>query len=103
MKVSRLQTQAESAERTTTEAAEEVVAAKAMALSEYQLSVEFQQVCDDQYNEGVWAFLYNVWHKHPDWDLTFLGEATKEVIVEFNVPLETPLNDPPTEFVPPTD
>ena len=25
------------------------------------------------------------------------------MVIEFNAPPETPLNDPPTEFVPPTD
>ena len=48
-------------------------------------------------------FLYNVWREHTDWDLAFLGETAKEMVVEFNVPPETPLEDPPAEFVPPTD
>ena len=47
--------------------------------------------------------MYNVWRKHPEWDLLFLGEAAREMIVKFNVPPETPLNDPPTKFVPPAD
>ena len=42
------------------EAAEEVVAAKAMALSEYPSLAEFKQVYGEQYDEGVWAFMYNV-------------------------------------------
>ena len=56
------------------EAAEEVAAAKAMALSEYQSSAEFKQVCGEQYDEGIRAFVYNIWREHPEWDLSFLGE-----------------------------
>ena len=41
MEVSRLQAHAKAAERKAIEVAEEVVAAKAIALSEYQSSVEF--------------------------------------------------------------
>ena len=40
---------------------------------------------------------------HFKWDLSFLEEAAKEMVVEFNAPPETPLADPPTEFVPPAD
>ena len=47
--------------------------------------------------------MYNVWREHPEWDLSFLGESAKEMIVEFNAPLETTFNDPPAEFVPPVD
>ena len=47
--------------------------------------------------------MYNVWREHLEWDLSFLGDAAREMIAEFNEPLETPLNDPPTEFVPPAD
>ena len=38
-----------------------------------------------------------------EWDLSFLGEAAKEMVAEFNAPLETPLANPPTEFVPLAD
>ena len=47
--------------------------------------------------------MYNVWHKHPEWHLSFLGEPAREMIFEFNAPPETPLNDPPVEFVPPAN
>ena len=53
MEVSRLQARAEDAERKAVEAAEEVVAAKTMALSEYQPSAKFEQVYVDNYDEGV--------------------------------------------------
>ena len=72
-------------------------------MSEYQSSTEFEQVWAENFDEGVYTFIYNVWHKHPEWDLSFLREAAKEMIVEFNAPLETPLADLPTEFVPPAD
>ena len=85
------------------EAVEEVAAAKTMALSEYQSSVEFKQVCAENYDEGVQVFMYNVWREHPEWDLSFLGEVAREMIVEFNAPPKTPLNDPPAKFVPPAD
>ena len=32
--------------------------------------------------------------------LSFLGEAAREMVVEFNAPPETPLVDPHAEFVP---
>ena len=47
--------------------------------------------------------MYNVWSKHPEWDLAFLREAAREIVVEFNTPPETPLNDPHMEFVPHAD
>ena len=47
--------------------------------------------------------MYNVWHEHPEWDLSFLGEAAREMIAEFNAPPVIPLTDPPAEFVPPAD
>ena len=70
--------------RKVVEAVEEVVAAKAVALSDYQSSAEFEQVCGDNYDEVVRAFMYNVWCEHPEWDLSFLGEAAREMIAEFN-------------------
>ena len=81
----------------------EVAAAKTIALFEYQSSAKFEQVCADNYDEGVRAFMYNVWREHLEWDLSFLGEAAREMIAKLNAPPETPLNDPPTEFVPPVD
>ena len=80
-----------------------MAATKAMTPSKYQSSAEFEQLCGEQYDEGVWAFMYNVWRKHPEWDLTFLGEAAREMIAELNAPLETHLNDPLAEFVPSAD
>ena len=100
MEVSCLQAWVEDAERKVAEAAEEVAAAKTVALSEYQFLVEFERVCGENYDEVIRAFMYNVWCGHPEWDLPFLGEATKEMIAEFNALPETPLNDPPGEFVP---
>ena len=47
MEVSRLQAQAEATRRKATETVEEVVAAEAMTLSEYQSSAEFEQVCGE--------------------------------------------------------
>ena len=64
---------------------------------------EFEQVRVDNYNEGFRAFMYNVWREHPELDPSFLGEVAREMIAEFNALLETPLNNPPAEFVPPTD
>ena len=48
MEVSCLQAQAKAAERKVDEVTEEVAAAKAMSLSEYQSSAEFEQVCGEQ-------------------------------------------------------
>ena len=64
--VSRLQALVEDTERKMVEVAEEVATAKAVALSEYQSSVEFEQVCGENYDEGVRAFMYNVWREHPE-------------------------------------
>ena len=61
MEASCLQAWTEASEKKDTETAEEVVAARVMALSEYQSSAEFRQVCEEQYDEGVRAFLFNVW------------------------------------------
>ena len=94
MEVSQLQAQAEDTERKMAETAREVAAAKTVALSEYQSSAKFKQVCAKNYDEGVRAFMYNVWCEHPEWDLSFLREAAREMIVKFNVPPETPLKDP---------
>ena len=67
---------------------------------EYQSSAEFRQVRDKGFEDGVSTFIYNVWHEHPEWDLSFLGEAAREMVAEFYAPPETPLEEPPTEFVP---
>ena len=63
IEVSHLQARVEAVER---KAAEHMDAAKAIALSKYQSLAEFKQVCRENYDEGVWAFMYNVWHKHPE-------------------------------------
>ena len=103
MEVSRLQAWAEDADRKVPKTVGDVAAAKTMALSEYQSSVEFEQVCADNYDEGVRAFMYNVWRENFEWDLSFLRKAIREMIAEFNAPPETSLNDPPAEFVPSAD
>ena len=88
MEVSRLQAWAEVAKRKAAEATEDVVVAKTMALSEYQSLAEFKQVCGEYYNEGVRGFMYNIWLEHPEWDLSFLEEAARENVAEFNKPPE---------------
>ena len=103
MEVSRLQAQTEDAERKVARVPEEIVAGKTAALSEYQSSAEFKQVRADNFDEGVRTFIYNVWHEHPKWDLFFIGEAVREMIVEFNMPPKTPFADLRAEFVPPID
>ena len=80
-----------------------MAATKGITLSEYQSSVEFKQVYEGQYDEVIQAFMYNVWRAHPEWDLSFLGQAAREMVTYFNEPPETPINDAPTEFVPFTD
>ena len=86
MEVSCLQARAKATERKVVEATEEVAATKAVALSEYQSSYEFEQVYGENYDKGVHAFMNNVWRELPEWDLSFLGEAAREMIAEFNVP-----------------
>ena len=98
-----MQARVEDAERKVAGVTGEIIVAKTVAVSEYQSSAEFEQVCADNYDEGVPAFMYNDFHEHPEWDLSFLGEVAKEMIAEFNAPPETPLTDLPAEFVPPTD
>ena len=44
----------------------EIVAAKTVAVSEYQSSAEFEQVYANNYDEGVRTFIYNVWREHPE-------------------------------------
>ena len=64
---------------------------------------EFEQFRSQNFDEGIRTFIYNVWREHPEWDLSFLREATREMVADFNVPPETPLTDPPAKFVPPAD
>ena len=103
MEVSLLQARADDAERKLARVLEEIAAARTAALAEYQSSAEFGQVRTDNFDQGVRTLIYNVWRELPKWDLSFLGEAVKEMIAEFTAPPETPLADPPVEFVPPTD
>ena len=35
--------------------------------------------------------------------MSFLGPAAVDAVAEFNAPPETPLEEPPSEFVPPSD
>ena len=94
---------AEGVERKLAEVPKEIAAAKTAALAEYQSSAEFEQVRSEGFNDDVRTFIFNVCHKHLEWDLSFLGAAAREVVAEFNAPPETPLEEPPTEFVPSAD
>ena len=51
-----------------------------VTLAEYQSSREFQQVQGESFDDGVHTFIYNVWWEHPKWDLSFLGEAAREMV-----------------------
>ena len=82
---------------------EEIVVAKTTALAKYQSSAEFRQVRDEGFEDGACTFIFNVWCDHPEWDRFFLGEAAREMISEFNAPPETPLEEPPAEFMPTAD
>ena len=82
---------------------EEIATARTAALVEYQSSAEFEQVRNENFDEGVRMFIYNVWRKHPEWDLSFLEEAAREMVAELKAPLETPFANPPAEFVPPAE
>ena len=50
----------------------EIAAAKTVALSEYQSSAVFEQVRADNFDEGVYTFIYNVWREHPQMGPIFL-------------------------------
>ena len=80
MEVSRLQARADDAERKLAEVPEEIAAAKTAALAKYQSLAEFEQVQTENFEEGVHTFIYNVWREHLEWDLSFLGDAAKEMI-----------------------
>ena len=69
---------------------EEIAAARTAALAEYQSSAEFEQVRNENFDEGVCTFMYNVWCEHPEWDLSFLVKAAREMVAEFNTPPKTP-------------
>ena len=95
-RLDQLQARVDDAEKKLARVPEELAA----ALAEYQSSADFEQVHNENFDEGVHMFIYNVWREHPEWDLSFLGEADREMVSEFNAAPETPLTDPPTEFVP---
>ena len=103
MEISQLQAQVDDAKRKLARVPEEIAAARTAALAEYQSSAEFEQVQNENFDEGVCTFIYNVWHEHPAWNLSFLGEAAREMVVKFNAPPETPLIDLLVEFMPPAD
>ena len=86
MEISRLHARVDDAERRLVEVPREIVAAKTTALADYQSSAEFRQVRDEGFEDGVRTFMYNVWREHPEWDLSFLGKAAREMVVEFNAP-----------------
>ena len=81
----------------------EITTAKTAALAEYQSLAKFKQVQSECFDDGVRTFIFNVWLEHPEWDLSFLGAAAREVVTEFNAPPETPLEEPHAEFVPSAD
>ena len=103
MEISWLQARADDAEKKLTGVLEEIAAAKTAALAKYQSSTEFEQVRSENFDDDVRTFIYNVCREHPEWDLSFLGEAAREMVAEFNAPLETLLADHPVEFVHPAD
>ena len=101
--ISRLQARVDDAERKLVVVSKEIATSRTAALAEYQSLAEFEQVWSENFDEGVCMFIYNVWREHLEWGLSFLGEVAREMVAEFNAPPETPLVDPPTEFVPPAD
>ena len=72
-------------------------------MAKYQSSAELEQFRRDTFDDGVYTFIFNVWHEHLEWDLSFLGPAAVEAVAKFNAPSVTPLEEPPAEFVPPAD
>ena len=103
MEISQLQAWADDVERKLVGVPEEITVVKTATLTEYQSSTEFEQVQDESFEDGVRTFIYNVWHEHPEWDLSFLGEAAREMVAEFNAPLKAPIADLHAEFMPPAD
>ena len=103
IEISQLIARAEDAERKLAEVPKEIAAAKSATLAEYQSSAEFEQVRSEGFDDDVRTFIFNVWREHLEWDLSFLGVAAREAVAEFSAPPKTPLEEPPAEFVPPTD
>ena len=95
-----MHTRADDAERRLVEVPREIAATKTMTLAKYQSSVELSQVRDKGFEDSVRTFIYNVWREHPKWDLSFLGEAARKMVAEFNALSGTPLEDPLAKFVP---
>ena len=60
MEVSQLQARAKDAGRKVAGVTGEITAAKTAALSEYQSSAEFKQVCANNFHKGVCTFIYNI-------------------------------------------
>ena len=60
-----MQARAEDAERKVAGVTGEIATAKTVAMSEYQSSAKFEQVCADNYDEGVRTFIYNVCARAP--------------------------------------
>ena len=103
MEISQLQARADDIERKLAGVPKEIVVAKTAALAEYQSLAEFEQVWDESFDDGVCTFIYNVWNEHPEWDLSFLVGVAREMVAEFNAPLQTLLADSLAEFVPLAD
>ena len=60
MEVSELQAWADDSERRVAGVPGEIARAKTMALSEYKSLNKFEQVCANNFDEGVHTFIYNV-------------------------------------------
>ena len=101
--MSRLTARAEDTERKLAEVPKEIAKSKFTALAEYQSPAEFEQVRSEGFDDDICTFIFNVWRKHLEWDLSFLYAAAKEAVTEFSAPPETPLEEPPADFVPPAD
>ena len=60
MEISQLQARVDNAERKLVGVLEEIVVARIATLAEYQSSAEFEQVRNENFDEGVHTFIYNV-------------------------------------------
>ena len=93
IEISRLTAQTEGAKKKLAEVPKEIAVTKTAALAEYQSLAEFKQVQSEGFKDGVCTFIFNVCREHPEWDLSFLGVAAREMVAEFNAPPVTPLID----------
>ena len=66
MEISQLHALADDTERRLAEIPREIIASQTAALAKYQSSVEFSQVQDEGFEDGVRTFIYNFWHEHPE-------------------------------------